>query len=76
MTKECEDCGDDIPKKRLEVVPDTTLCVACQEQNDVFRVRAIVAQNEEGDNEIAGFVKSKDSWEKLNSYKKDPDDER
>lgn len=28
----CEACGKNIPLKRLEAVPDATLCVSCQEQ--------------------------------------------
>ncbi len=30
----CADCGEDIPKKRLQVVPGATRCVACQELHD------------------------------------------
>ena len=28
----CQGCGEDIPFKRLEVQPTTTLCVCCQEE--------------------------------------------
>lgn len=28
--KECERCGAEIPAERLEIFPDTTLCVKCQ----------------------------------------------
>jgi DnaK suppressor protein len=28
----CEECGDPIPPKRLEVVPYARLCVTCQGQ--------------------------------------------
>jgi DnaK suppressor protein len=28
----CSDCGAPIPPKRLLALPDTTTCVACQEQ--------------------------------------------
>src|SRR5262245_18151023 len=28
----CSECGEPIPARRLEVVPDATTCVACQER--------------------------------------------
>jgi len=30
----CEICGDDIPPERLEIVPETTLCVRCAQQQE------------------------------------------
>ncbi len=30
----CEGCGEAIPPERLEVFPETTLCVACQSKTD------------------------------------------
>ena len=30
----CESCGQDIPPKRLERVPDASLCVACKEKQE------------------------------------------
>jgi RNA polymerase-binding transcription factor DksA len=30
----CEQCGGEIPEERLAVMPDTTLCVACQRQRE------------------------------------------
>jgi RNA polymerase-binding protein DksA len=30
----CESCGKDIPPKRLERVPDASLCVSCKEQQE------------------------------------------
>lgn len=67
--RECEECGEQIPAARLKVVPNTTMCVPCQEKNDVFRVRAVITQNEEGDNEIGGIVRDKASWDKLETYR-------
>ena len=32
--KECEDCGDPIPKRRREALPGVRTCVACQAQRD------------------------------------------
>jgi RNA polymerase-binding transcription factor DksA len=33
----CEDCGHEIPPRRLEVVPGTTLCVTCQSRRETSR---------------------------------------
>ena len=30
----CEECGEDIPLKRLKIIPWAAYCVACQEQLD------------------------------------------
>lgn len=30
----CEDCGDDISRKRLEARPVTTLCIACKTKQE------------------------------------------
>lgn len=30
----CEDCGDDIPIKRLEANPTATRCITCQQENE------------------------------------------
>jgi DnaK suppressor protein len=34
----CEDCGQQIPPRRLEVVPAATLCVRCQSRHESRRV--------------------------------------
>jgi hypothetical protein len=31
-TKSCERCGAEIPSRRLEVLPDTRLCIQCSEE--------------------------------------------
>lgn len=36
----CEDCGDEIPKKRLEVMPWASLCAECQASADPKRGQA------------------------------------
>jgi len=42
--RECEECGQPIPKKRLEAVPDATLCVDCLElRGDVPRYLGVRA---------------------------------
>ena len=30
----CEDCGDEIPPRRLELMPWVTLCIPCQETRE------------------------------------------
>lgn len=30
----CEECGDEIPPRRREVIPGVRLCVTCQAQQD------------------------------------------
>lgn len=35
----CEDCGRQIPPRRLEILPAATLCVGCQSQREARRVR-------------------------------------
>ena len=32
--KECDDCGEPIPKRRREAVPGVRTCVACQSERD------------------------------------------
>ncbi len=31
----CEECGEEIPRKRLDAKPDATLCVGCQSTADI-----------------------------------------
>lgn len=33
----CEDCGHDIPPRRLQVIPSATLCVTCQGRHETSR---------------------------------------
>ena len=33
----CEECGDEIAKKRLQLMPDATLCTDCQASHDPRR---------------------------------------
>jgi len=33
----CQSCGSDIPPKRLERIPDASLCVQCKEQEEKAR---------------------------------------
>lgn len=34
MARRCEDCGQPIPRERLELFPQTRLCVACQSRDE------------------------------------------
>ena len=33
-TRDCEDCGEPIPKRRREALPGVRTCVACQSERD------------------------------------------
>jgi DnaK suppressor protein len=37
----CEGCGHPIPVRRLEVLPEATLCIACAEQNERLHLPAV-----------------------------------
>lgn len=41
----CEDCGEEIPPRRLMVLPEARLCAHCQafEERQIARTRAMVA---------------------------------
>jgi RNA polymerase-binding transcription factor DksA len=34
----CIDCGNDIPEARLEAMPSTPRCLACQRENEIRKV--------------------------------------
>ena len=38
----CEECGKQIPKKRLLIVPEATLCVSCQRELEKTDLRRSV----------------------------------
>ena len=53
MNRLCEECEEPIPQARLDLVPETTLCVACQSENDVQKYKGLrPATNEAG--QVAG----------------------
>ncbi|MDO5536285.1 MAG: TraR/DksA family transcriptional regulator [Desulfovibrionaceae bacterium] len=33
----CRECGEPIPKKRLEALPGVALCITCQEEREARR---------------------------------------
>jgi hypothetical protein len=39
MTRNCKECSEPIPAKRLAALPNTRVCVACKERNDVPELR-------------------------------------
>jgi hypothetical protein len=75
MTEEklCSVCEEPIPKKRIELVPDTTMCVECQvEEGDVMRYLGI--REKVGTKHLGGcedhIVKSKEQIEKFHEWRK------
>ena len=44
----CTHCGQPIAAERLEVVPDTTLCVSCKDQAVRSRIRISTGRNHQG----------------------------
>jgi hypothetical protein len=39
MTRNCKECSEPIPAKRLAALPNTRVCVACRERNDAPELR-------------------------------------
>lgn len=35
MTRKCEVCGCEIPQERLDIIPETTVCVNCTAEEKV-----------------------------------------
>ncbi len=69
----CEMCGQPIPEERLEIVPETTLCVSCaakleqgirrQQLLEMDRQRAMRAHAEEYDEDEEGEEDTEDSYD-------------
>lgn len=75
----CGQCGDPIPEARLEAVPETTLCVHCQEIRDAedkLRIRPVeelaIAMPFGGvpgeDNSAGNTYDGEDSWRDVARY--------
>jgi hypothetical protein len=45
LQKLCERCGEEIPKARLSVLPQTRLCVACSQEIGGDFVTYVIAEN-------------------------------
>ena len=45
----CENCGEAIPNERLKVLPFTTYCVRCQEQQERMGAGSKLKQEKEGE---------------------------
>ena len=67
----CEECGTRIPKERLLLVPETTLCVACQTELEKLDSRMSMASHS------AEFslspTRREVSWETTESSEEDDD---
>lgn len=54
----CSECGIEIPCKRLDAVPDATLCIGCQSRSDApitaadWRVMHALVEHAECDEEM------------------------
>lgn len=56
--RRCEECGKEIPEKRLRAVPDTRYCVKCQELYGKGKILA----HELGDAEAIGAKPETSHW--------------
>ncbi len=65
----CEECGQPIPKERLMIVPEATLCVACQrELEKLDQKRAMAAKATAG---LGSPTRREVSWETSESAEED-----
>lgn len=62
----CEECGDQIPPKRLRLVPTAKRCVDCQSTEDVFKYKMKTV----GYNEEPTIARTEDHWKVLEKQKK------
>jgi len=65
MKQLCERCNKAIPLKRLELVPNTELCIECQKKNDVFKWK----MKQVGRDPEPTIAKTKKDWDKLKKQK-------
>ena len=66
MTKLCEDCGEEIPDRRLKLIPSTIRCVICQSLNDIFKYKMKTV----GFGDEPTIARDKETWEVLKKQKK------
>ncbi|MBA2771776.1 MAG: DksA/TraR family C4-type zinc finger protein [Sphingomonas sp.] len=50
--KECDDCGEPIPKKRREALPGVRTCVACQTARDGAVVHSTINRRGSKDSQL------------------------
>jgi phage/conjugal plasmid C-4 type zinc finger TraR family protein len=50
--KECDDCGEPIPKKRREAIPGVRTCVACQSERDKTVVHSTINRRGSKDSQL------------------------
>jgi len=48
MSKKCS-CGNLIPNSRLEILPNTKLCVSCSSKRKSFRLKGFIAASSKSD---------------------------
>lgn len=61
VDRACDQCGEEIPPKRLELVPNAELCVKCQSKKDVFKYRMKTV----GFNDTPTIAKNEEDWKLL-----------
>jgi phage/conjugal plasmid C-4 type zinc finger TraR family protein len=50
--KECDDCGENIPKKRREALPGVRTCIACQSARDAAVVHSAINRRGSKDSQL------------------------
>lgn len=60
-SKPCDECGDPIPPKRLELIPNAELCVKCQSKKDVFKYKMKTV----GFDDAPTIAKNEEDWKLL-----------
>jgi hypothetical protein len=70
----CESCGQPIPAERLEIVPETTLCVSCANklEQGIHRHRIQMADEEQQESE---HEVDDDLEDDEDEFESEPDDE-
>jgi hypothetical protein len=58
--RDCERCGEPIPAKRLEVLPDTRLCLECSQAIGGDFKTYVIAENTHG--KSGSMKKNYGSW--------------
>jgi len=65
MQRLCSQCNQQIPPKRLELIPSTTCCADCKSDEDVFKYKMKTV----GFNDTPTIAKNKKEWELLRKQK-------
>jgi uncharacterized protein (DUF1499 family) len=62
----CKECDNSIDRRRLALVPTSSLCVECQSVEDVFKFKMKVV----GFNDEPTIARSKKHWDVLKKQRK------